>query len=88
MWSAYSKDKLQNAEAAILRDLKTPHRGFFVDIERSDGKTYKIWTLVFNEESKEIPLLRVHGLGGGEHSNIKYKQIIFKLILQLLHFGQ
>ena len=64
MWSAYSKDKLEQAESAILKDFKTPYRGFFVNIERSDGKTYKIWTLAFNEESKEIPLLRIHGLGG------------------------
>lgn len=65
-WSAYSKEKLNEAETAMLACLKTPYRGFYANIESADGKVHKIWTLAFNETSTEIPLVRMHGLLGGE----------------------
>ncbi|CAO1360131.1 unnamed protein product [Diamesa serratosioi] len=63
-WSAYSEEKLEEAETAMLKCVQTPYRGFYADVQCSDGKLYKIWTLVFNESSVEIPLLRIHGLLG------------------------
>ena len=64
-WSAVSNEKLESAEKSILTSLKTLWRGFYVDIETSDGKTCKVWTLAMNEQSLETPLLFVHGLGSG-----------------------
>ncbi|CAO1317864.1 unnamed protein product [Diamesa hyperborea] len=63
-WSAYSKEKLDEAETAMLACLKTPYRGFYANVESIDGKVNRIWTLVFNETSDAIPLVRMHGLLG------------------------
>lgn len=68
-WSAYSTEKLEEAETAMLSCLQTPYRGFYANVESGDGKIYKIWTLVFNESSEEIPLVRIHGLLGGKLSH-------------------
>ena len=63
-WSAVSNEKLESAEKSILSNLKTPWRGFYVDIEANE-EPCKIWTVAMNEQSLEIPLLFVHGLGAG-----------------------
>ena len=77
-WSAYSIEKLEEAETAMLKCLQTPYRGFYADIESSDGKMYKIWTLAFNETSLEIPLVRIHGLlGGDSFQSLKVLFILF-----------
>lgn len=68
-WCAYSKEKLEEAEKTMLACLKTPYRGFYVNVESADGKVNKIWTLAFNETSDAIPLVRMHGLLGGEKSH-------------------
>ena len=65
-WSAYSREKLEEAESAMLACLQTPYRGFYANVELDDGKVYKIWTLVFNETSEETPIVRIHGLLGGK----------------------
>ena len=64
-WSGVSNEKLESAEESILSNLKTPWRGFYVDIETNDGEPCKIWTIAMNEQSLEIPLLFVHGLAAG-----------------------
>lgn len=64
-WTASSPTMLRAVEKKILSFLKTPYRGFFVDIGPAIGESDKIWTVSFNTESKEIPLVMLHGLGAG-----------------------
>lgn len=56
---------LRAVEKKILSFLKTPYRGFFVDIGPAIGESDKIWTVSLNTESKEVPLVMLHGLGAG-----------------------
>lgn len=49
----------------VLLVLKTPHRGFFVDIGPLVGKADKIWTISLNTEAQNTPLVLLHGLGAG-----------------------
>ena len=64
-WSAYSEQKLESSEKSMLLTLKTPWRGFYIETEPLNGEACKIWTLAMNEQSKEAPLLYVHGMGAG-----------------------
>lgn len=64
-WTASSPTMLRAVEKKILSFLKTPYRGFFVDIGPAIGESDKIWTVSFNTDSKEVPLVMLHGLGAG-----------------------
>ncbi|XP_065368437.1 (Lyso)-N-acylphosphatidylethanolamine lipase isoform X1 [Calliphora vicina] len=64
-WTASSPAMLRAVEKKILSFLKTPYRGFFVDIGPAIGESDKIWTVSFNTDSKEVPLVMLHGLGAG-----------------------
>jgi len=56
---------LRAVEKKILSYVKLPYRGFFVDIGPAVGEADKIWTISMNTESKEVPLVLLHGLGAG-----------------------
>lgn len=56
---------LRAVEKKILSYLKLPYRGYFVDIGPAVGDTDKIWTVSMNTDSKEVPLVLLHGLGAG-----------------------
>lgn len=64
-WSNSSPQMLRAVEKRILSYLKTPYRGFFVDVGPAIGEADKIWTIGLNTESKEVPLVMLHGLGAG-----------------------
>ncbi|XP_050325233.1 (Lyso)-N-acylphosphatidylethanolamine lipase isoform X1 [Bactrocera neohumeralis] len=64
-WTSSSSIMLRAVEKKILSFLKTPYRGFFVDIGPAIGEADKIWTISLNTESKEVPLVLLHGLGAG-----------------------
>jgi abhydrolase domain-containing protein 4 len=64
-WSSASVAKHRSAEKKILSYLKTPCRGWYVDLGSCVGQEDKIWTLSFNNDSKATPLLLVHGFGMG-----------------------
>ena len=64
-WSAFSAEKLETSEKSMLNTLKTPWRGFYIEVETLNGEICKIWTIALNEQSTETPLLYVHGLGAG-----------------------
>lgn len=64
-WSPMSSTLLRTAEKKILSCLKTPYRGWYVDIGSVVGKSDKIWTISLNTESKKTPIVLLHGLGGG-----------------------
>ncbi|XP_053967369.1 (Lyso)-N-acylphosphatidylethanolamine lipase isoform X1 [Anastrepha ludens] len=64
-WTSSSPIMLRAVEKKILSFLKTPYRGFFVDIGPAIGEADKIWTVSLNTDSKEVPLVMLHGLGAG-----------------------
>ncbi|XP_034652007.1 (Lyso)-N-acylphosphatidylethanolamine lipase isoform X1 [Drosophila subobscura] len=64
-WTSSSPIMLRTVEKKILSYLKLPYRGFFVDIGPAVGEADKIWTISMNTESKEVPLVLLHGLGAG-----------------------
>ncbi|CAG9804311.1 unnamed protein product [Chironomus riparius] len=64
-WSSYNCEMLRQAEKAIMKFIKRPYRGFFVDIGSVVGESDKIWTVALNESSDKTPLVMLHGLGAG-----------------------
>ncbi|CAD6998503.1 unnamed protein product [Ceratitis capitata] len=64
-WTSSSPIMLRAVEKKILSFLKTPYRGFFVDIGPAVGEADKIWTISMNTDSKEEPMVLLHGLGAG-----------------------
>lgn len=56
---------LRNVEKKLLSFLKTPYRGFYVDIGPVVGEADKIWTISMNTENTNVPLVMLHGLGAG-----------------------
>ncbi|XP_034111033.1 (Lyso)-N-acylphosphatidylethanolamine lipase [Drosophila albomicans] len=64
-WTSSSPTMLRAVEKKILSYLKLPYRGYFVDIGPAVGDTDKIWTVSMNTDSKEVPLVLLHGLGAG-----------------------
>lgn len=56
---------LRQAEKAIMKFIKLPYRGFYVDIGSVVGEGDKIWTIALNESNKNVPLVLLHGLGAG-----------------------
>jgi len=64
-WSNSCTNMLRTAEKQILRYLKSPYRGFFIDIGPCVGEADKIWTIALNETSEKVPLVLLHGLGAG-----------------------
>ncbi|KAJ8664527.1 hypothetical protein QAD02_006189 [Eretmocerus hayati] len=49
----------------VIIDLKTKYTSKFVEIESEDGVSNRIWTLCFNENSQQIPIVLLHGMGAG-----------------------
>nr|CAH7733957.1 unnamed protein product [Callosobruchus chinensis] len=64
-WNRFSEGMLRTLEKKILSIVRTPHRGFFVDIGPVVGNSDKIWTISLNTESPKTPLVLLHGLGAG-----------------------
>ncbi|KAG5666971.1 hypothetical protein PVAND_014975 [Polypedilum vanderplanki] len=67
-WSQYSYEMLRQIEKAIMKYLKLPYRGFYVDIGNVIDEGDKLWTLAVNEngaDNKKVPLVLLHGLGAG-----------------------
>ncbi|KAI9583233.1 (Lyso)-N-acylphosphatidylethanolamine lipase isoform X1 [Glossina fuscipes] len=64
-WTSSSSIMLRAVEKKILAFLKTPYRGFFVDVGPAIGEADKVWTLSLNTDSREVPVVMLHGLGAG-----------------------
>ncbi|XP_054277772.1 1-acylglycerol-3-phosphate O-acyltransferase ABHD5-like isoform X2 [Macrosteles quadrilineatus] len=64
-WCPMSANVLRVAEKKLLSYLKTPYRGWYVDIGSVVGTSDKIWTIALNTESQRMPLVLLHGLGAG-----------------------
>ncbi|KAJ3648982.1 hypothetical protein Zmor_020746 [Zophobas morio] len=64
-WNKYSEGMLRTLEKKILQIVKTAYRGWYVDIGPVVGPADKIWTISFNTDSPNTPLVLLHGLGAG-----------------------
>lgn len=45
--------------------LKTPYRGWYVDIGPTVGEADKIWTVSMRPEMRNTPIVLLHGMGAG-----------------------
>lgn len=45
--------------------LKTPYRGWYVDIGPTVGEADKIWTVSMRPELRNTPIVLLHGMGAG-----------------------
>ncbi|XP_042239511.1 (Lyso)-N-acylphosphatidylethanolamine lipase-like isoform X2 [Homarus americanus] len=65
-WCPTSLSLLREAEKAVLSNLKGSYRGHYVNVGCAIDKTEShIWTVSFNEESDNVPLVLLHGFGSG-----------------------
>ncbi|XP_043208070.1 1-acylglycerol-3-phosphate O-acyltransferase ABHD5-like isoform X1 [Amphibalanus amphitrite] len=65
-WNPTSFKHVRDAEKNILKFVPRPHRSFYVEIGPVVGrKPNRLWTVAFNEESKEVPLVLLHGFASG-----------------------
>jgi len=65
-WSPTSRSSLVAVENKLFNYIKTPFEAKYVSIPFPSGeKDSQIWTLIFNKESKKLPLVLVHGFAAG-----------------------
>lgn len=60
-WSPTSEKLLEEAESQILQKTQSHYESRFVPLENGQ----RIWTLKFNPKASRVPLVLVHGFGGG-----------------------
>lgn len=60
-WKPTSQRLLEAAETRILKYINTPYESKFVDLDDEN----KLWTVTFNPQATNLPLVMVHGFGGG-----------------------
>lgn len=56
---------LRAAEKRIFSFLKTPYRGWYVDIGPTVGEADKVWTISMESDDSKTPLVMLHGMGAG-----------------------
>ncbi|XP_044265498.1 (Lyso)-N-acylphosphatidylethanolamine lipase-like [Tribolium madens] len=64
-WIKFSESKLISLEKKIFEVLNTAYKGWHVLIDHKPNIKAKIWTIAMNTESKNIPLVLLHGFGAG-----------------------
>ncbi|RZC34946.1 abhydrolase domain-containing protein 4-like [Asbolus verrucosus] len=64
-WIKYSESKLVSLEKKIFQVLQTAYKGWHVLIDHKPNIKAKIWTIAMNTESKNTPLVLLHGFGAG-----------------------
>ncbi|KAG5888209.1 hypothetical protein JTB14_036220 [Gonioctena quinquepunctata] len=64
-WSKFSESKLIELEKKILNAVQTAYKSWFVPIGSIVGNDDKIWTVLLNGESKNTPLVLLHGFAAG-----------------------
>lgn len=65
-WRPTSKEQLQSVEGKILSHVKTPPKGYYVEIDEHGNR---LWTLQLdppkNAHKQNLPLVMVHGFAAG-----------------------
>lgn len=65
-WCPTSLSLLREAEKVLLSNLKSSYRGWYVSVGCVVGSQEShVWTLSFNEDSNNMPLVLLHGFGSG-----------------------
>jgi pimeloyl-ACP methyl ester carboxylesterase len=64
-WIKYSETKLVTLEKKIFQVLQTAYKGWHVLIDHKSNVKARIWTIAMNVESKNTPLVLLHGFGAG-----------------------
>lgn len=64
-WSSHSYEMLHDAETKIFSKIKAPFKRFYVKLGKCVGDDDKIWTVAMNTESKNTPIVLLHGFGAG-----------------------
>ncbi|XP_063919060.1 (Lyso)-N-acylphosphatidylethanolamine lipase-like isoform X2 [Zophobas morio] len=64
-WVKYSESKLVSLEKKIFQVVQTAYKGCHVLIDHKSSIKAKIWTISMNTESKNTPLVLLHGFGAG-----------------------
>ncbi|XP_044747233.1 (Lyso)-N-acylphosphatidylethanolamine lipase-like [Coccinella septempunctata] len=64
-WNQFSESKLLSVEKTILSVLKSKYITRFVNIKWETGTNERIWTISLNTESKNTPLVLLHGFAAG-----------------------
>lgn len=60
-WKPTSQRLLEAAEERIFKYITVPYEGKYVPLDGGE----KVWTVKFNPQGKKVPLVMVHGFGGG-----------------------
>lgn len=59
-------EEINQLKSIILKIvLKTPYRGWYVDIGPTVGEADKIWTISMKTELRNTPIVLLHGMGAG-----------------------
>ncbi|CAF0776794.1 unnamed protein product [Brachionus calyciflorus] len=61
-WWFSSADMIESIESTMFKCVKTPVERYYVNIRNN---SLKLWTISTNTESKNIPIVLVHGFCGG-----------------------
>ena len=68
-WTPSGPRELRDSEESLLKYIKTPSEGFYVNIGKVNGSFCRIWTRRFSPPNKvvkdDIPLVMMHGMGAG-----------------------
>ena len=67
-WTPSDPLRLQSAEEDLIKYLKTPSDGFYVNVGAINGSPCRLWTRVFSSpttDSSLPPLVMLHGMGAG-----------------------
>jgi len=64
-WNGHSPDLLEQSETTILSNLKLPFERFSLPLGQCVGSNDEIWTISMNTESKEVPIVMLHGFAAG-----------------------
>ena len=67
-WTPSDPLRLQSAEEDLIKYLKTPSDGFYVNVGDINGSPCRLWTRVFSSpttDSSLPPLVMLHGMGAG-----------------------
>lgn len=63
--SAANNQKFQSSSSDFFADIKSPFKRFNVKIGKCVSDDDQIWTFAMNQNSKNVPIVLIHGFGAG-----------------------